>query len=147
MTSFKFKVVLCRIRPFPTLISKIKWLWSGLPLKIQEIHSNFWFQLIKLITTNWSLHIDYHYEVVFWSKTINRSRNGACCVDGVCLSRKNRRKNKIGFKNQVAEHVIGSKLWDHVTIQIQQFTRIHHMQSDAISYNQLQSVLVNKISC
>ena len=31
-TSFKFGVVLCRIRPFPTLISKIKWLGSELPL-------------------------------------------------------------------------------------------------------------------
>ena len=29
---FKFRVVLCRIRLFPTLISKIKWLWSELPL-------------------------------------------------------------------------------------------------------------------
>ena len=30
--SFKFTVVLYRIRLFPTLISKIKWLWSGLTL-------------------------------------------------------------------------------------------------------------------
>ena len=29
MTSFKFRVGLCRIRLFPTLISKIKWLESG----------------------------------------------------------------------------------------------------------------------
>ena len=33
MTSFKFRVVLYRIRLFPTLISKIKWLGSKLPLK------------------------------------------------------------------------------------------------------------------
>ena len=33
-TSFKFGVVLCRIRPFPTLISKIKWLGSELPLNM-----------------------------------------------------------------------------------------------------------------
>ena len=32
MTSLKFKVVPCRIRLFPTLISKIKWLGSELPL-------------------------------------------------------------------------------------------------------------------
>ena len=32
MALFKFRVVLCRIRFFPTLISKIKWLGSGLPL-------------------------------------------------------------------------------------------------------------------
>ena len=31
MTSFKFRVVLCRIRPFTPLFSKIKWLKSGLP--------------------------------------------------------------------------------------------------------------------
>ena len=30
---FNFRVVLCRIRLFPTLISKIKWLGSKLPLK------------------------------------------------------------------------------------------------------------------
>ena len=29
MASFKFRVVLCRIRVFPTLISKIKWFRSG----------------------------------------------------------------------------------------------------------------------
>ena len=31
MTSFKFRVVLCRIRLFPTLISKMKWVRSELP--------------------------------------------------------------------------------------------------------------------
>ena len=36
MTSFKFRVVLCRIRLFPTMISKVKWLGSKLPL------SYFW---------------------------------------------------------------------------------------------------------
>ena len=29
---FNFRILLCRIRLFPTLISKIKWLGSGLPL-------------------------------------------------------------------------------------------------------------------
>ena len=33
MMLFKFSVVLCRIRLFPTLISKIKWLGFELPLK------------------------------------------------------------------------------------------------------------------
>ena len=33
MTSLKFRVVLCRIRPFPKLISKIKWPGSELPLR------------------------------------------------------------------------------------------------------------------
>ena len=32
-SSFNFRVVLCRIRLFPTLISIIQWLWSELPLK------------------------------------------------------------------------------------------------------------------
>ena len=32
MTSLKFRVVLCRIRLFPILISKVKGLWSELPL-------------------------------------------------------------------------------------------------------------------
>ena len=41
--SFKFIVVLCRIRPFPTLISKIKWLGSELPL------SGFYVSLSQLI--------------------------------------------------------------------------------------------------
>ena len=30
--TFKFRVVICRIRPFPTLISKMKWSGSELPL-------------------------------------------------------------------------------------------------------------------
>ena len=34
MTPFKFRVVQCRIRLFPTLISKIKWLGSRLPLTV-----------------------------------------------------------------------------------------------------------------
>jgi len=33
---FKFRVVICRIRLFPTLISKIKWLGSGLPLRFRN---------------------------------------------------------------------------------------------------------------
>ena len=34
---FNFSVVLCRIQPFPTLISKIKWLGSELPLSILQM--------------------------------------------------------------------------------------------------------------
>ena len=36
MTSLKFRVVLCRIRLLPKLISKIKWLWSELLLKYKS---------------------------------------------------------------------------------------------------------------
>ena len=35
---FKFRVVICRIRLSPTLISKIKWLVSELPLKFVLTH-------------------------------------------------------------------------------------------------------------
>ena len=38
-SKFEFRVVLCRIRLFPKLISKIKWLWYGLPLIL--INKNF----------------------------------------------------------------------------------------------------------
>ena len=31
-SSFNFRTVVCQIRPFTTLISKIKWIGSGLPL-------------------------------------------------------------------------------------------------------------------
>jgi len=41
MTSFKFRVVICRIRLFPTLISKIKWLGYELPLKMQSLEFTF----------------------------------------------------------------------------------------------------------
>ena len=34
-SSFNFRVVLCRFRLFPTLISKIIWLGSGLPLNFE----------------------------------------------------------------------------------------------------------------
>jgi len=36
-SSFNFRVVVCRIRLFPTLISKIKWLGSELPLNWLKI--------------------------------------------------------------------------------------------------------------
>ena len=39
---FNFRVVLYRIRLFPTLISKIKWLWSELPLSIiRSLKNNY----------------------------------------------------------------------------------------------------------
>ena len=44
MTPFKLRVVLCRIRPFPTLISKIKWLGSWLPLRLVQTLSHFIFE-------------------------------------------------------------------------------------------------------
>ena len=41
MTPFKFRVVLCRIRLFPILISKIKWLLLELPLHLRFFLRNF----------------------------------------------------------------------------------------------------------
>ena len=41
MTSFKFIVVVCRIRLFPTLILKIKWLGSALPLTLNPTNTLF----------------------------------------------------------------------------------------------------------
>jgi len=47
MASFYFRVVLCRIRIFPTLILMIKWLWSGLPLKwVVQYHKQCFAQQI-----------------------------------------------------------------------------------------------------
>ena len=43
ITSFNSRVVLCRIRLFPTSISKIKWLESELSLKTYLQHISFWF--------------------------------------------------------------------------------------------------------
>jgi len=37
MTLFKFRVVLCRIRLYPTLISKIKWLEPPLILFLEQL--------------------------------------------------------------------------------------------------------------
>ena len=42
---FKFRVVLCRIRLFPTLISKIKWIWSVLPLIKWSILGATWWPI------------------------------------------------------------------------------------------------------
>ena len=48
-SSFDFRVVLCRIRLFPKLISKIKWLGSGLPLRIHEPDENLVRKLNKVL--------------------------------------------------------------------------------------------------
>ena len=47
MKTFNSRVVLCRIRLFPTLISKIKWLGSGLPLT-PEIAECYGFEFSKI---------------------------------------------------------------------------------------------------
>ena len=46
MTSLKFRVVLCRIRRSPTLISKMK--WSGLPLILFKARSQAKWRLSRL---------------------------------------------------------------------------------------------------
>ena len=47
-TSLKFRVVLCQIRLFPTLISKIKWLGSELPLR------NFMSRMSQKTVSQWN---------------------------------------------------------------------------------------------
>ena len=57
--SFNFRFVVCRIRLFPTLISKIKWLESELPLIFYEPYSmedhmvEFLPEVIVNIEINW----------------------------------------------------------------------------------------------
>ena len=50
ITSFQFRVVLCRIRNFPILISKIKWIGSELPLTVMSYYLIFLFtfEIFKL---------------------------------------------------------------------------------------------------
>ena len=43
--SFYFPVVVCRIRLCPTLISKIKWLGSGVPRLWTTLKTSFWYYL------------------------------------------------------------------------------------------------------
>ena len=46
MASLKPRVILCRIRLLPTMISKMKWVWSALPLKWHQKDSpNHWFEM------------------------------------------------------------------------------------------------------
>ena len=64
MASLKFSVVVCRIRLFPTLISKIKWVESGLSLISK------WIQLstrtdIKHILQRWK-HAACHIDPSNW---------------------------------------------------------------------------------
>ena len=59
---FKFRVVLCRIRLLPTLISKIKWLWSELPLNRSDRSSNF------------PLELENHEKPIFKSWSSDKSR-------------------------------------------------------------------------
>ena len=42
-------VVLCRIRPFPTLIEEIKWLGSGLPLTLKAWRANYGVWVIPVV--------------------------------------------------------------------------------------------------
>ena len=80
--SFKFRVVLRRIRLFPTLISKMKWLWSELPL-------NFWCKNI-LRQTNFTAYFTMTHKwwiitfILILSKMIYFSETcGADVVVGI----------------------------------------------------------------
>ena len=63
-SSFNFRVVVCRIRPFPKFISKIKLLWSGLPLSPCEI---LWFFDWSNFKQNIFGHFLPFLIKIFWS--------------------------------------------------------------------------------
>ena len=59
MMSFKFRVVLCRIRLFPSLISKIKWLRFELLLIFFSWKHSFW----GLLFRTWKVS---RFQVDYW---------------------------------------------------------------------------------
>ena len=72
MMLFKFRVVLCRIRLFPTLISKMKWLWSGLPLNYRTSS-----------VRRWSMNVLTVYEhklVLYFSRVLLDSVQMTRCI-------------------------------------------------------------------
>ena len=90
MNSSEFWLVLCRIRLFPTLISKIRWLESGLPLKLLhqhncELEKDYWISqnwriiqtlqkfvslldidLILMKKNEWVVGVNINGQIVFW---------------------------------------------------------------------------------
>ena len=70
MKSLKFRAVLCRTRFFPTLISKIKGLWSELPLTVSPYEEHIGPTKESLLPivywSNWSqrkaLYLDQIHE-------------------------------------------------------------------------------------
>ena len=80
MASFVFRVVLCRIRLFPTLISKIKWLWPELPLKWPvhdwfKMASGWWWTIlfVKMAVISfdsprliWTISANFGQQRLFW---------------------------------------------------------------------------------
>ena len=72
MGSLKFRVVVCRIRLFPTLISKIKWLGYGLPLKAPSIRfyiSDRVEEFRKIGAEVIGASVDSHFTHLAWIKT------------------------------------------------------------------------------
>ena len=74
-SSFNLRVVVCRIRLFPTLISKIKWLGSGLPLKnwVKSIFGprkrlDWWFHQWPSFFQSWSLKLECRWWRHQWAK-------------------------------------------------------------------------------
>ena len=60
--SLKFRVVLCRIRLFPTMISKIKWLECELPLTRTSIISDlFTFEINVNSVSNYAQRVNRNY--------------------------------------------------------------------------------------
>ena len=78
---FNFGVVLCRIRFFPTLISKIKWLGSELPLI-----RNFWLADFLLHFISWFMKFVLNNVFIFLSIPSFDFQKVVCCLKN-CYTR------------------------------------------------------------
>ena len=80
MTLCEFRVVLCRIRPFPTFISIIKWLWSELHLNrnnlrvFSERDSYSWMAEIPI--SKLSRHHTLFLKIKFSRKIMKATQTG-----------------------------------------------------------------------
>ena len=81
MMSFKFTVVLCRIRLFPTLVSKIKRLGSELPLI-----RNFWLADFLLHFMSWFIKFVLNNVFIFLSIPSFDFQKVVCCLKN-CYTR------------------------------------------------------------
>ena len=68
----QFRVLLCRMRPFPTWISKLKWLGFGLPLEIEARWFNFerLGQLSLATLSNRFTLIDLRHDEIFYLRVL-----------------------------------------------------------------------------
>ena len=75
---FNFRVIVCRIRPFPALVSKIKWFWSELPLtdrqrsifELMDINLLDFISMKLFLVEQFQISLVYfsHNQVVWYNK-------------------------------------------------------------------------------